>query len=557
MRQDLHQAFKRSVFKACQAQACRIHLETDGASPATGVVRSTTDDEIEIELVEGSLEGGHGAVSFELHGVPFAFGAEFSACGKVVTTRMPATIAARTQRRGARVPVEAGTAFLVVDRVSSALRAVKDLSPSGVRIANSNGIALHGPCEAELVFGKRRIPCIAQPRHWYTSDGDCGIELQGDEEAARALARLYHRVRYPRLIPRADARPEDVAGLMARSAYVDLRDGAPMDSVWTAAKWDDALSSDVVFPDKNGVPIGHISVTRAYERTWMAHQLATLATRREGIECLRDLYSHGANWAQLNCPDANQMSYFNPQLPWHLRHFETFVEWLDRPEQAVMFHRDRFEPIPESEKETNDASALPAASALSAFVEVRRMRAGEELAVLRCIERSLPALAVDGYDLKPGKLDGELFQDPAGHAKRRREALVLFEDGKFVGTAICEFGNPALSLFNIFNFAQLFFEADGGGPSAMAQAALAKAARAPYHERMLGEPIIVAAPGEFRGASDAGLRFHERMGCIVWNAEGLRQYDSFLRVQFGTRKVRTQPRSGQNSLPVNNEGAQS
>jgi hypothetical protein len=144
----------------------------------------------------------------------------------------------------------------------------------------------------------------------------------------------------------------------------------------------------------------------------------------------------------------------------------------------------------------------------------------------------LPPLVAAALDIHPDRLQTEMLNaDYEGtRYERGRQALVLRIGGELSGVALCETGSRELSIFNLFNMAQVFILPSASVP---AQLMLLGAVRAFYAARNELGPMIVAPPGTFDASREDGTVLAETMGMIVWSGRALRQYENFIKYQFG------------------------
>jgi hypothetical protein len=107
-------------------------------------------------------------------------------------------------------------------------------------------------------------------------------------------------------------------------------------------------------------------------------------------------------------------------------------------------------------------------------------------------------------------------------------------DGRAAGAAICDTGPRELSLFNLLNFAHVFFR-EGMAPARArdAQRALLTAVRTFYADRGVADPLIVVPKGGARFGSEAGLEIAETMGAWTASLGGLKQWRNFMHFAVG------------------------
>lgn len=368
------------------------------------------------------------------------------------------------------------------------------------------------------------IPCEVLFRG-FGNPGEARFEVRVDAENCRGLVRAYSHVRFPRLFDRGALASEQVIGLFRASHYLDLRetDSQPTEA-WCCPDFAGDVSVDSVYRSTDGDLLGHVSVTRAYSRTWLGHQLSTLKGHRESADCRLALYQHFASVPTMM--DGREgvflLGYYDRSLRWHQLFFEGFVDWIRDERLVSVTPFDRFEP----------AEADAPANCIEAgdYVITDAAPADIPLAVA-LIREQMPELALAAFDIDEQRLVSDsLHPDYARlEVERGRRALVVHERGELVGVALCETGSRHLSLFNLFNLAQVY---NREGISEAAHAGLFRAVREFYAARGVHDPVIVAPPRRFRSPGHAGLRLDETMGCIIWSGETLEHYQTYVRYCF-------------------------
>jgi hypothetical protein len=364
-----------------------------------------------------------------------------------------------------------------------------------------------------------------------SGDVRLGVIVEGAERMD--FVRIYRQVRFPQLTDRGAIEADDVIRLFEDSKYLVLRESCsgPTDA-WCCPDFASALSEDAIYRAKDGTLLGHISVTRAYSRAWIGHQLATLKGHEESPSCRVALYGHciSAPVAVDGRDDVFLVSYYDRSKRWHRLFFEAFCDWVADDNLVAIVPFDRFEPIREPESMA-DAAGEPIPAGAS--VEVRECEADELDAVESLIRAQLPDIACDAFDIDRDRLAvTHLHEEYARHhVERGRRVLVMLEDGQLKGAALLEHSNRHLSLFNLFNMGQVFF-APHADIAPWARAALVRKVREEYASRGVDDPLITAPPGTFPNPEQAGLRLEETMGCIIWSGEALRHYQAYLRYCF-------------------------
>ncbi len=368
-------------------------------------------------------------------------------------------------------------------------------------------------CHVDVRRGERRPACARL------------LLVTGEERGD--LVRLYRLLRFPQLIDRGAVDRHDVVDLFERSRYLALRetDQVAPSEAWCCPDFASDLSIDTIYRADDGALLGHVSVTRAYSKTWLGHQLATLKGHPESAASRHALYRHFACAPLLSDgEDCFLLGYYDRELRWHQLFFESFVDWVGDETQSVVVEFDRFEPI------AGTTNALPAECPDDIVVEsLHRLDVDECVAL---IGEQLPDLAARALDI-----DAEHLESVALHpgylergVERTRQVFVLREGGGIVGAALCETGSRHLSLFNLLNMGQIFLS--HGRSSRLGRAVLLATVRNFYGSRGIPDPVLVAPPGAFDHPEDVGLEREETMGCIIWSGESLLQYQSFISYCF-------------------------
>jgi hypothetical protein len=164
-----------------------------------------------------------------------------------------------------------------------------------------------------------------------------------------------------------------------------------------------------------------------------------------------------------------------------------------------------------------------------AGITVDRLRAGEAAAVVRLIARRWPALLRDAFDIDENNLASFCLHPAYAEAglERSRTVLALRRGEQLIGAALCESTRGELSLFNVLNAAQLHL-VDEAQPSELERRALVRGVRRFFRVRGVEAPLLVADPGVLPDDPAAGVERVETMGCIVWSAPALRDYDDYV-----------------------------
>lgn len=367
-------------------------------------------------------------------------------------------------------------------------------------------------CKVDVRPGMRRPACAR-------------LQLISDEERGE-LVRLYRVLRFPQLFDRGALERKDVVDLFERSRYLALRETEQVvpSEAWCCPDFASDLTIDTIYRADDGALLGHVSVTRAYSRSWIGHQLATLKGHPESAASRHALYRHFACAPLLSDGEhCNLLGYYNRELRWHQLFFESFVDWVGDDSQAVVTEFDRFEPL---------SHELEAPGEPQDDVVVEHLHPLDTELAVQLVAEQLPPLAVQALDIDRAHLQSDALHSHYRErgVERSRQVLVLWESDELVAVALCETGSRHLSLFNLFNMGQVYLRP--GRTSRAGRAALLRAVRSFYATRGTNDPVLVAPPGSFDHPEDAGLRREETMGCIIWSGRSLLQYQSFISYCF-------------------------
>lgn len=423
----------------------------------------------------------------------------------------------RANRRIERLEVRQFTPDWLVVEIRGGWVYEHEQMPAKLEIVGPGGFVEQFRCE--LAFGG-----------WVSVSGNLDGEQLGKarlllhcERHERAeLVRLYRQLQFPALFDRGELDAKRVVALFDRAGYCGPQGPVRPSKTWCAANFPPELSVDAVYCREDGALLGHVSVTRAYSRTWLGHQLTVLDEDRDSAACRIALYNHFATVPILIDGHQQQylLSYYDRSKPWHQLFFDSFVDWFDDREMVNLVPFDRYEPVDPHATAVDDPT-----------LELDQVRPDELERAVALIREQLPPLACAAFDIETTLLDrAYLHPDFAAHGiARGRRVFVVREAGELVGLALCETGSEDLSLFNLFNLAQLYFRSRA---SSAAQQALVTFVR--YHYRAIGQPhpLLVAPAGSLDDPTNAGLELVETLGCVIWQGHTLRAYKNFLKSTF-------------------------
>jgi hypothetical protein len=417
---------------------------------------------------------------------------------------------------------------------------VVDITPKGVAVRFEAGATVlfpAPPLTLTLRSGELTLRLVGEVQNT-RADGDArivGLKIAPvHARDVNRLAALCRARRFPALRERKSVGADAVVELMRASGYLELRDGSsarPSDG-WKDGPGDDAVAENVVYQTESGSLLGHMSCLRVYETTFLLQELATVGLRRGKIAY--PLYMQHMEWiAGLVENTGFVLAYFNQSKSWHQSLFGDFVRWAGSEALSVITELERLE-----------ACAPVASDAGNAIV--RPPRADELPFVVSLARSQLPALYANAIALDGDALSRQhLCTDYERLGlERARSAFVVEIDGRAAGAAICDTGTRDLSLFNLLNFAHVFFR-EGMNPARArrAQRALLTTVRSFYAERGVKDPLIVVPKGGVRFASEAGLEVAETMGAWTASLGGLKQWRNYMHFAVGGLGEPRKPRS--------------
>lgn len=524
----------RDVLRCCRRQRPRGELrDASGCAAPVQIVGIERESNAIAIAAENALEAGPCTLGVELHGVLFLLAGQLET-DRGIRLRGPLRLYSIDRRGISRHSLPDGRAELSWTSLdpgqpSSGRSTVRDLTPAGL------GITLHadsapppkGLFPAALRVGDFETTCLAQTRRAARWPGEpYGLQLRASE-LSPGLIDAYLRERLPQLMPRHQLHAKAVRKLMVDSGYLSLRSPAATFSRWHRCRPRDTLSWDQVYRAADGALLGHVSATRIYRHTWLFHQLSCLHGHPESAESRATLYMMAATVPPLHDGErAVAMAYFNQSHPWHELFFKGFTYWLRDPNLATVSGFDRFE---------RDEPSI--AFAAKRDCEVRRAGDSELVLATAIVRAHLPELTAHAFDIHPA----ELRRPASRRAARGREVFVLVERGELAGVALCETGDPDLSLFNLLNVAQVYLRTGRGAPSRDAQRALVTRVRMFYASRRIERPLLIAPTGTLAREVEPGTRCVENMGCVVMAGRALKQWENYCRFQFGQRWRRHAP----------------
>ncbi len=404
---------------------------------------------------------------------------------------------------------------------------VVDLAPTGAGVIASDRDPMlpATPVAAELLLGATRIPLTVTGRRQRSGAEKTslvGVSLDAGS-AHEKLVHTYLGLRFPRLRHRSLVSRNRLTTLLDESGYLKLRLGEGLTEAWT--QFCSPSSMDVVYEASDGTLLGHISSTRIYANTWVFHQLATIGGHRESGLCRIALYELVSSVpTAFDGTKALAMAYFSIELRWHKMLFSEFIDWLGDDALGIQFAWDRFERTLEAPA-CDVAPEYTVLSASAALLDV----------CAKLVRSHLPELLADAMDIDAQSLSSPQLNRTNA---RTRHVLCLLDGEELLGVALCETGPAGASLFNLFNIAQFYFKQGNELVPVAAQLELLAAVRAWYAAIGVSNPIVVAPTGTFQATAECGTELAERMGCVAFASEGIRQWEDYCRFRMGQLYLR-------------------
>ncbi len=505
----------------------------DGSGRGHGHL-AVEDDRVSLRA-DGALPRGTTNLSFVLHGVPLFVRCDLDGA-RVLE---PLAVWSTEHRASTRAALETSAylEWFSTDGVAFHLHRAPllDFGATGARSLHAHGTRVPGPdvFAATLCVNGNAIHCMVEVRSRRSSERGEELGLRFLSSDSSDISELVMNQLFPRLVPRRSVPSDRLVELFDKSGYLKLRDGCRPSDAWLSLHAD-ALSRDLVYVADNGDAVGHSSITRAYRRTWLAHQTAMLSQHADAVEARAHLLLGLTMLASLlDGPDAHVIAYYDRSKPYGRIFFEEFAQSVSSAAASGVTTFDRFE---------RDTAPLNLGFDVPEHASVDFAKESELALVATLVRSHLPRLFADVTDIEPALLRRRSLH-PAyegSHLERGREVLALHVHGVLVGVALCEYTTRDLTLFNTMNLAQIYLV--GGGVEDGAQRLLQHCVRTFYAARGIADPLVVASPGSFRADLDPHVRLVETMGAITWSFEGLRAYENYLRLRFAWLRQGRRPR---------------
>ncbi|MBI2608318.1 MAG: PilZ domain-containing protein [Deltaproteobacteria bacterium] len=262
---------------------------------------------------------------------------------------------------------------------------------------------------------------------------------------------------YPSLTHRWEVEFDKFWGLLEDSGYLGEKDSVffqgmqcQAQKVWgTLAKDPFKISQDLVYV-RNGKPLGTISATRLYEKSWLFHQLAVHPKNIAEGTVHADLYLGAFGDFILNNPHIDfLMGFYNIHNTWHRKFFDYFGQTASDASKFYVEHFHLFEPLIPESPYVDPSYPWELATAV-----------GEEKKwILKHIQKCVPMIIQEACNL-----DATSFEIPKTRKTyiekglaRDRKLLILKKDREIVAFALLENATTGINIFNLLDQAFLFY----------------------------------------------------------------------------------------------------
>ncbi len=456
---------------------------------------------------------------FSLYGASFELDSGDPAAALDASTQIYST----NQRRHPRVAVRGWVSF----------------SPSGLvaRLVdiNADGFAAHihaaavgrvpGYAWVEIALGRDVIAGYARLRRTDAHDDHVvlGFELEPEHDRPDVVRTILDHA-FPSILPRADLPPAAVSRLLAESGYLDLCEDDGLPEAWLGFR--DPRSFDLVAVGDDGTAVAHLSITKAFSTTWVAHQLASRSRHNESFWCWYQLHRYLACLpTMMDGQSAHVVAYYNPAQPYHQRYLRAFGGWMRSEDdvvisQANMFHLDAA---------SNDVAAPEPLEEWS----VSLLTAHDREAAHRVAMQNMRPLVARAFDIAPSTLETTDLTRTTGDLERKRRVFVLRRRNEVLAIALCERGHPASSIFGLFDLVNVLPARDGLVVPQRAIGMLIDAARGFYRTEAVDRALVFAPVGYMIAEAHPALEYSHVVERFIMGGHALRHYENFVRYTFG------------------------
>ncbi|MEQ8276774.1 MAG: hypothetical protein RMA76_26730 [Deltaproteobacteria bacterium] len=462
---------------------------------------------------------GPGRRRFSLYGASFEVDRGEDALAAAESARVYST----NQRRHPRVPLNGRVRFGPKGPVAGLI----DINADGfaARVHPAARHRIPGYAWVEIVLGRDVIAGYARLRRTEERQHHIvlGFELEPEHERVDVVRNILEHA-FPSIIPRADLPPNAVSRLLMESGYLDLCEDGGLPEAWLAFR--DPRSFDLVAVGDDATPVAHLSITKAFSTTWVAHQLASRSTHNESFWSWYQLHRYLACLpAMMDGANAHVVAYYNPSQPYHQRYLRAFGGWMRSEDdvviaQANMFHLDA----------ASDDVAAP--ESLDEW-SVSLLTSHDREAAHRIAMQNMRPLVARAFDITPSTLETADLTRSTGDLERARRVFVLRRRGEVLAIALCERGHSAISIFGLFDLVYVLPSRDGLVVPQRAIGMLMEAARGFYRTEGVDRALVFAPVGYMISEAHPALEYSHVVERFIMGGHALRHYENFVRYTFG------------------------
>jgi len=271
---------------------------------------------------------------------------------------------------------------------------------------------------------------------------------------------------------------------------------------------------------ENGRIYGHISMIRAYSRTWMIHHYATKAmnSRRTGFVILKHLIRYLYSMCRL--PSAKMdyvMCYFRPQNKFPDRIFGGFARALDNPKGCSM---DLFAYVP--------YTSLALRTEIPKGWLLNQLSAKDLWELTRVYARYSNGMLLQALGLGRNVCDDESLEEVFGKFGfvRSWQAYSLCHSGELKSVLILNQSDGCLNLSELLNCVQILVTNPKDMPWDILSAAIGQLA-SEYHKE---EVPILLYPFHYVGAN--GIPFEKQYQLWILNVRFGHEYMEYMQNMF-------------------------
>jgi len=330
----------------------------------------------------------------------------------------------------------------------------------------------------------------------------CGVELvdfAGPEDAQRWHHFVFGQI-HPRLHLATGSNVRSAWRILKRSEYVSLWvDEAERNHIerdftgdWKASA---PSTGSLLLLENDRGPVGMISGSLLYPRSWLMHHLAVDAEertkeRKKDFFAMADQLYSGITYSLTHMARARYfIAYFERNKNWNRYLYEEFTDRYVRKEHQLyearsVHRRTTAAPLGDADAVPGGLRIVPGDAALMAELSDR-------------LGQRLPAMELDAFAYGRSEIGLSDFSHDCAHQRgyeRRRDVFFALDgSGKALAALVCEAGGEGVNIFGLLNTCWIFPLA-GAVETDVARALLG---RAVHHYRALDKRsfVLFETPG--------------------------------------------------------------